>query len=112
MTNHPQLKQIATGEGTYETLLTRKFENRRPYQPADLTKVQCVIPGVICQIAVAPGQTVTRGSSLLILEAMKMQNDIIAPVDGVVKQVHVAPGQMVTKGQTLIEFAPPDEGPH
>jgi biotin carboxyl carrier protein len=104
MSTHSELSKIDVGEGTYETLLTRKYERRKPYQPPDRSKLHCVIPGVICQVSVAPGQIVARGASLLILEAMKMQNDVLSPVDGVVRAVHIAPGQMVTKGQTLIEF--------
>jgi glutaconyl-CoA/methylmalonyl-CoA decarboxylase subunit gamma len=104
MSSHPELKTIATGEGVYETRLTRKYESRRPYEPPDRSKLHCVIPGVICRVAVVPGQSVVRGTSLLILEAMKMQNDVLSPVDGVVKLIHVTPGQMVARGQTLIEF--------
>ena len=88
----------------YETLPTRKFLQRKPYAAPDPKKMPCVIPGVIREIAVKPGQGVSRGETLFILEAMKMQNDIAAPADGLVKNVFVEIGQMVTKGQALLEF--------
>ena len=46
-----------------------------------------------------------RGEPLVVLEAMKMQNDIVAPADGAVKQVLVVSGEQVAKGQLLIELA-------
>jgi biotin carboxyl carrier protein len=88
----------------FETAYTRKFEKRTRYAPRDPRKVLCFIPGVVLKIHVTPGRKIGRGDHLLILEAMKMQNDISSPEGGTVKQVHVAVGQMVTKGQLLIEF--------
>jgi biotin carboxyl carrier protein len=88
----------------YETLPTRKYLQRKSYVPPDPKKVLCFIPGVVRKIAIRPGQRVTRGETILILEAMKMQNDIAAPADGVVKSVLAEIGQMVTKGQALVEF--------
>jgi biotin carboxyl carrier protein len=88
----------------FETAPTRKFAKRTPYAPRDPRKILCFIPGVIRKIHVAPGRKIKRGEHLLVLEAMKMQNDISSPEAGIVKKVHVAVGQMVTKGQILIEF--------
>lgn len=88
----------------YETLPTRKYLQRRPYVPHDPRRVLCFIPGIVQKIYVKSGQKIAWGEHLLILEAMKMQNDIAAPRDGVVKQVHVTVGQMVTKGQLLVEY--------
>lgn len=63
------------------------------------------MPGSILKINVAKGDTVKKGQSLLILEAMKMENDIKAPADGKVVDVKVSQGDCVTLGQTLIEVA-------
>lgn len=57
--------------------------------------VTAVMPGVVVELLVKPGARVAKGAPLLILSAMKMQNEIAAPVDGVVKEVFVAPGQAV-----------------
>ncbi len=90
---------------TYETTLTRKFEKRKPWTPHDPKKIACVIPGVILKLYVKPGAHVLRGERLLVLEAMKMQNDIVAEVEGKVKTIHVKPGSQVAKGQVLLEMA-------
>lgn len=92
------------GDRAYETTLTKKFRGRKPYVPADPKKVLCVIPGVIQKIYVKVGQHVHCNDPLLILEAMKMQNDVISGFDGIVKSIHVQIGQLAPKGQVLLEF--------
>ena len=67
-------------------------------------RVKAPIPGLITQIMVAPEQTVTVGQPLLILEAMKMGNEIRSSRAGVVKQIAVQPGQSVTQNTLLIEI--------
>lgn len=88
----------------YETRLTKKFLRRKPYVPKDPRRMAAFIPGAITAVRVQAGDRVTRGQSLLILEAMKMQNDITAPGPGTIKAVHVAPGDSVARGQLLVEF--------
>jgi biotin carboxyl carrier protein len=95
---------LVIGDRAYETHLTKKFKQRKTFTPADPKKVLCVIPGVIQKMYVKEGQTVHRGEPLLVLEAMKMQNDMLSHLDGVVKSIHVQIGQMATKGQVLLEF--------
>ncbi len=90
----------------YETTFTRKFQQRRPYRPANPDVLLAVIPGVIQELFVQPGDTVALGQSVLILEAMKMQNHIAAPRDGRVATLLVTPGQRVAKGQPLVAFGP------
>lgn len=62
------------------------------------------MPGLIVGINVAPGDAVRKGDSLLILEAMKMENVLKAPADATVKTVRTNHGDRVEKGQVLIEF--------
>lgn len=88
----------------YETKLTTKFKKRKFYQPPDPDKLNAFIPGVITKIYIKPGQTINRGDSLLILEAMKMKNNVTSPRDGKIKSINVKEMQMVRKGETLIEF--------
>lgn len=64
--------------------------------------VKAVMPGVVVEHLVQPGDEVTEGQPLLILEAMKMQNEIGAPGDGVVKEFHAAAGDAVGAGDKLI----------
>ena len=65
------------------------------------TAVNSPMPGKIVKIVAADGQTVKKGDVLMILEAMKMQNEIIAPVDGIVKSVNVAANQSVKTNEIL-----------
>jgi biotin carboxyl carrier protein len=69
-----------------------------------LKKLKSPMPGVIVELHVEPGQEVTKGQVLLILEAMKMQNEIRAEGDGTVKAVKVAVGDSVPAGGLLIDF--------
>ena len=67
--------------------------------------IDAPMPGNIISVNVKPGQAVKKGDVLLILEAMKMENEIMAPVDGTVANVAVAPGQTVQSGQQLLNLA-------
>jgi biotin carboxyl carrier protein len=60
------------------------------------------MPGTIFDIPVVVGQAVKAGDNLIILEAMKMENEIVAPVDGTVKTIHVTKGTSVSSGDALI----------
>lgn len=64
--------------------------------------IKSPLPGTILSIAVTAGQSVKRGEKLLVLEAMKMENDILAEKDGTVAKVLVDRGATVQEGQTLI----------
>ena len=59
------------------------------------TKVHAIIPGVVVAVSVAPGDAVTAGQQLLVVEAMKMQNELRAPRDGTVEQVGVGSGSTI-----------------
>ena len=63
--------------------------------------VEAPLPGKIISIAVKVGDTVKEEDEICILEAMKMENPIVAPVSGKVVEVNVAPNQMVETGQVL-----------
>ncbi|MHB1453193.1 MAG: biotin/lipoyl-containing protein [Saccharofermentanales bacterium] len=67
--------------------------------------VRSPMPGTILEIKVGIGTKVKKGYSLLVLEAMKMENDIVAAFDGVVTHVLVAKGASVSTGDSLIVIA-------
>ena len=69
---------------------------------ANGTKVNAPMPGTILDVKVAQGQAVKKGDVLLILEAMKMENEIMAPKDGTVAQVAVSKGASVNSGDALV----------
>lgn len=72
-----------------------------PVAAASGEKVVSPMPGTILNVKVNEGQTVKSGEVLMILEAMKMENDIVAPCDGVVKQLLVSKGSTVDTDQVL-----------
>ena len=62
------------------------------------------LPGTITKVIAQAGQKVKKGDVLIVMEAMKMANDIVAEADGTVKAVCVSVGQSVNQGDALIEF--------
>ena len=62
------------------------------------------MPGKILSVAVAAGEAVTRGTPLLVMEAMKMEHTIDAPHDGTVREVFYAVGDQVAEGVVLIDL--------
>jgi len=69
--------------------------------PVGGTEVKAALPGVVTEVRVRPGQSVAAGDVLLVLEAMKMDNDVVAPVAGTVRAVLVGRGDQVAAQQTL-----------
>jgi glutaconyl-CoA decarboxylase len=59
------------------------------------------MPGKVTKIVAKEGQKVKKGEVLMILEAMKMQNEIGSPVDGTIKSINVTAGQSVKPGETM-----------
>lgn len=66
--------------------------------------VKAPMPGLVLDIKVNPGDAVKKGDTLLILEAMKMENAIKSPIDAVIKSVEVSPKQAVDKNAILVHF--------
>lgn len=72
--------------------------------PADAELISCPMPGTIVSVNVKPGQSVKKNDVLLILEAMKMENEIMAPHDATVATVHVNKGDNVDSGTPLVSL--------
>jgi pyruvate carboxylase subunit B len=70
--------------------------------------VRAPMPGMIVRVEVEPGQSVAPGQGVVIVEAMKMENELKADRGGIVSRIHVAAGQPVEKGVILIEFEEED----
>jgi len=64
-------------------------------------KVNAPMPGKILGVKANPGQAVKKGEVILILEAMKMENEVVAPADGTVASINVSVGDMVESGDVL-----------
>lgn len=70
-----------------------------------INQIKAPMPGLVLRVLVEPGQKVTKGEPLLVLEAMKMENMIKAPGDAIVSSVKAQLGQAVEKNQILIDFS-------
>jgi pyruvate carboxylase subunit B len=70
--------------------------------------VRAPMPGLVVRVEVADGQPVDSGAGLVVVEAMKMENELRAPRAGVVQTVHVTAGQAVEKGVPLVTIASPE----
>ena len=66
------------------------------------TPVKAPLPGVVTKVLVQNGQAVKKGETVLVLEAMKMENNINAECDGAITGICVAPGDSVKEGTTLL----------
>ncbi len=73
----------------------------RPIGKGVVVDVRSSMPGRVVRVAVAAGAHVRRGETLVVLEAMKMQNEIPSPGDGVVREVAVAEGETVTADRVV-----------
>lgn len=72
--------------------------------PAGAATISAPMPGTILKVNVNVGDAVKKGQVLLILEAMKMENEIVAPGDGKVASVNVEKGSSVNAGEVLISL--------
>ncbi|MGB7339464.1 MAG: acetyl-CoA carboxylase biotin carboxyl carrier protein subunit [Phototrophicaceae bacterium] len=108
---------IEEERGAYELLLNgRLYEamvldqrallmaQRKGGLTAGSGEVNSPMPGLIVDVLVSVGDKVTQGDTVVILESMKMQNELKAPRDGVVQTVNAAAGQSVEKGNLLINI--------
>lgn len=73
--------------------------------PAGGKKVGSPLPGVIISVDVKEGQAVKRGQKVAVIEAMKMENEILAECDGTVSAVHVSKGDSVLEGDDIVTIA-------
>lgn len=72
--------------------------------PAGASNIKAPMPGTILKVNVNAGDSVKKGQVLLVLEAMKMENEIVAPADAVVASVSVTKGSSVNAGDVLVSF--------
>jgi pyruvate carboxylase subunit B len=75
-------------------------------KPAGPANVVAPMPGLIVRITVKEGDAVRAGQGLIVMEAMKMENELRAPANGTVKRIAVAAGNAVEKGTVLLELEP------
>jgi pyruvate carboxylase subunit B len=73
--------------------------------PGGAHQVKAPMPGLVVRVEVETGSRVRRGQGLVVLEAMKMENELASAVAGTVTAIRVSPGQKVEKGSVLVEVA-------
>ena len=104
MEEEPEYHIFNFEEVEYKTLYTKKFRNRKPYTIPEQKSIIAFLPGQIIRIFVKEKKKVKKGEPLLVLQAMKMNNVMISPLNGIIKKVHVKAGEIVSKSQVLIEL--------
>jgi len=88
----------------YKTTFTSKFQNRKKWAKPDPGAVYNFIPGTIINMYVEAGDDVKAGDVLCILEAMKMRNKVLAPIDGKVEEVNVKTGDKLRKDTLMFSI--------
>lgn len=88
---------------TFELTVVDPVERARAAEEGDA--ISAPMPGTVVTVAVGPGDAVTAGQPLVVIESMKMQTEITAPRDGVVETVPFAVGDTFDRGATLIALA-------
>jgi biotin carboxyl carrier protein len=96
------IKQTVNAKDRFDLLLDQLGMSDANTQKVN--DVKAPMPGLILEIKVQPGQEVKKGDTILILEAMKMENILKSPGDGIVKEIKVQARQNVEKNQVLILF--------
>lgn len=89
----------------YRTRYNSKFEKRKIWSNPNPKKITSSIPGTIVKVYIKIGQEVKKGDPILLLEAMKMKNKILFPIDGKVKSIKVKEGERVPKDFMMLEMA-------
>ena len=104
MENKIELVDFCILKRVYKTTLNKKFENRTKWEPLNPNEIISFIPGTIISLDVKEGQSVKEGDRILILESMKMYNNIKMPCDGTIVKIHVEPGQRIAKNILMVEI--------
>ena len=102
MPNENEMRELNIDETIYETEVPSSFDQR--WAPPDEMLVNAFIPGTVIEVKTSVGSKVREGDILLILDAMKMYNEIAAPVAGTVEVIAVSNGERVEKNQLLVRL--------
>jgi len=106
MTEEKDFKTLVVQGAVYKTTYTWKFENRVVWETPNPNHIYSFIPGTIIDIFIKPRQKVKEGETLLLLEAMKMQNQVRMPFDGEIVKIHVKKDEIIPKKFLMIEIKP------
>lgn len=106
MAEEKEFKNLVVQGAVYKTTFTKKFENRLNYISPDPNQIYSFIPGTIIDIFVKTKQKVKEGETLLLLEAMKMENQVRMPFDGEIVKIHIKEGEVIPNRHLMLEIKP------
>lgn len=98
-----KVETIIVQSAVYRTEYTNKYRNRVRWEKPDDNQILAFMPGTIIDVFVKPGDTLKKEDPLLVLEAMKMHNNMLMPFDGKIVSVHVKPGDKIPKKYVMLE---------
>ena len=98
------LDLVEVGNSEFKNDSSPQSRKDRKLRPTHDGCVTTAMPGTVIDIKVNVGDQVNAGDALIVIEAMKMENEIQAPKSGTVIGVHIAKGQSISPDQTLIEI--------
>ena len=101
---HKEVKTTKTPKLIRQPVVSKPGEGTIARKDCGLYKVKAPLPGSIFKLNVAVGDTIKKDDTLLIMEAMKMENNILSEKDGVVKSIKVAVGDTVLQEDLLMEL--------
>lgn len=104
MAEEKELKDLIIQGAIYKTTFTKKFENRVNYETPNENLIYSFIPGTIIDIFVKTRQKVKEGETLLLLEAMKMENQIRMPFNGEIVKIHIQKGETIPNRHLILEI--------
>lgn len=106
MSEEKEYKDLIIQGGIYKTTFTKKFENRVNWEAPNVNMLHSFIPGTVIDIFVKPKENVKEGQTIMLLEAMKMQNQIRMPFDGEIVAIHVKKDEVIPNRHLMIEIKP------
>jgi biotin carboxyl carrier protein len=106
MSEKKEYKELIIQGTAYKTTFTNKFKNRETWEVPNENMLYSIIPGTIIDIFVKPKEKVKEGETLLLLEAMKMQNQIRMPFDGEIVKIFVKEGELIPNRHLMFEIKP------
>ena len=108
MADKEKKQYIIVHSAKYETTYTKKYLNRKVWAEPNFNNINSYIPGTIIDILVKVGQVLEEGDSIIVLEAMKMYNDVQMPFKGRILKINIEKGQKIPKNFLMMEIEPVD----
>ena len=106
MADQEKSQIIIVHSAKYQTTYNKKYENRKVWVEPNFNEIKSYIPGTIIDVLVKEGQVVKEHQSIIVLEAMKMYNDVQMPFKGKIVKINIEKGQKIPKGFIMMEIEP------